>query len=213
MKKRLYITIILLLATILVAFGLPKPKYTSPDILGKLNVPYSLRNWRSEDASNTIKQQKDDKYNFISDIFARIYGTRYGDSLLFIILDAGNFHHPKVCFGSSGYKIKELEETQFTVPKGQFKAKTLLALKGDTGYVLVYWMVINKKKVNWTEQKIKQLWFSLLNRDREGLMMRLDIPVTDSNPKAAISIAQRFIADISREMSTEDQEHVFGIHD
>lgn len=208
--KRQYILIFLLLVTILVSFGLQKPKYVSPNILGKLDIPYSLIDWRSEDVSNAIKQQGDDRYNFISDIFARVYGTRAGKSLLFIILDAGNFHHPKVCFGSSGYKIEELEDTEFDIPLGTFKAKTILALKGDVGFVLVYWMVINGKEVNWTEQKIKQFWFSLLNKQKEGLMMRLDIPVTDGNPKDAISFGQSFIADISSEMSDEDQEYIFG---
>ena len=194
----------------MVSFCLEKPQYTSPDILGKLNIPYSLHDWRSEDGGNAINQQKDDKYNFISDIFARIYGTRYGNSLLFIILDAGNFHHPKVCFGSSGYTIKELEDTQLTTPKGEFKAKTLLALKGDEGYVLVYWIVIDKKRVDWTEQKIKQLWFSLLNKENEGLMMRLDIPVTDGDAQYAVSLAKKFIADISDKMSDEDLGYIFG---
>ncbi|MBU1086584.1 MAG: EpsI family protein [Candidatus Omnitrophica bacterium] len=211
--KRQYITIFLLLVTILICFGLPKPKYISPDILGKLNIPYSLSDWRSEDASDSINQRADDRYNFISDIFARVYGTRAGDSLLFIILDAGNFHHPKVCFGSSGYKIKELEDTRFDIPNGKFKAKTILALKGDAGFVLVYWMVINEKRVDWTEQKIKQLWFSLLNKEKQGLMMRLDIPVTEGNPKAAISLAQRFIKDISYKMSDKDQAYIFGRHE
>ena len=198
--------------TIFISFGLQKPKYISEDILGKLNIPYSLSDWRSEDASDSINQRADDRYNFISDIFARVYGIRDGDSLLFIILDAGNFHHPKVCFGSSGYKIKELEDTQFDIPNGKLKAKTLLALKGesDEGFVLVYWIVINKKQVDWTEQKMKQLWFSLLNKEKQGLMMRLDIPVTNGDPKAAISLAKRFIADISYEMSDEDMGYIFG---
>jgi len=211
--KRQYITIFLLLVTILICFGLPKPKYISPDILGKLNIPYSLNEWRSEDASDSINQRADDRYNFISDIFARVYGTRAGDSLLFIILDAGNFHHPKICFGSSGYKIKELEDTQFDISNGKFKAKTILALRDDVGFVLVYWMVINEKRVDWTEQKIKQFWFSLLNKEKQGLMMRLDIPVTDGNPTAAISLAQKFIADISYKMSVEDQAYIFGRHE
>ena len=116
MKTRIYITTFLLLATIMVSFGLPKPKYVSPNILGKLDIPYSLSDWRSEDAGQTINQQKgDDRYNFISEIFARIYGTNHRESLLFIVLDAGNFHHPKVCFGSSGYQIKELADKNNTV--------------------------------------------------------------------------------------------------
>jgi hypothetical protein len=98
-----------------------------------------------------------------------------------------------------------------TTPEGKFKAKTLLALKGDAGYVLVYWMVIDKRQVDWTQQKIKQFWSSLLNKEKEGLMMRMDIPVSaDNTEKAAVRLAQRFIADISDKMSDEDLGYVFG---
>ena len=213
MKTRIYIITFLLLVTIGASFGIPKTKYVSSDVLGGLNMPLSLRDWRSEDAGKTINEQKDDdRYNFISEIFARVYGTKYKESLLFIVLDAGNFHHPKVCFGSSGYKIKELPDTRLTTPKGNLKAKTLLALRGesDEGFVLVYWIVINSKQVDWTEQKIKQFWFSLLNQQKDGLMMRMDIPVVDGNADAAVKLAQKFIEDISDSMSDEDLGFVFG---
>ena len=177
-------------------------------------MPVSAGEWTSEDVGGDILDEGDDKYNFISDVFARIYGIPSGHSLLFIILDAGNFHHPKVCFGSSGYQIKELEDTRFDINDRAFMAKTILAEKSDEAYVLIYWMVIDGNRVNWAEQKIKEFFRALLNKRRTGLMMRLDIPldvpVSEGNAKAAIDFARVFISDIASEMSEQDRLYIFG---
>ena len=137
MKTRLYITILLLLATIVICFALPKPRYESPDILGMLDIPTSMRDWRSKDMAKELNLKQDDRYNFISEVFVRFYGNRYGESLLFLVVDAGNFHHPKVCFGSSGFTVQEMDDTELSTGNRTFKAKTLLARKGSSGFVVI----------------------------------------------------------------------------
>ena len=210
MKTRLYTTILLLLATILICFALPKPKYESTDIIGTLDIPETMRDWRSKDMARELNLEGDDRYKFISNVFARLYGNRYGESLLFLVLDAGNFHHPKVCFGSSGFKIRELDDTEFSAGDRAFKAKTLLATKGPGGFVVIYWMVINKQRVGWTEQKFQQLWYQLFNKEKIGVMGRLDIPVQGDNTQLAINLAQKFIRDLSRGVPDSDAEYMFG---
>ena len=210
MKTRLYITIALLIATIAAAFGLPKPKYESPDILGKLKIPHTMTDWRSVDFKDNANNKQDDRYNFISDIFARLYGTRYGESLLFLVLDAGNFHHPKVCFGSSGFRIDELEDKEFVLPDRKIKGKVLFTEKGDRGFLLVFWISINKKQVDWTEQKFLQLWYSLFNKEKVGLMMRLDIPTTEDRIDPSLKLAQEFLTDIYKDLPEEDRDYIFG---
>ena len=69
---------------------------------------------------------------------------------------------------------------------------------------------MSNKKVDWTEQKIRQFWFSLLNKEKTGLMVRMDIPVSEGNEEAAVRLAQRFIADLSDKMSDKDRGYVFG---
>lgn len=209
-KTRHYITIFLLLVTTAIAFALPKPKYESPDIIGMLDIPTSLRDWRSKDMARELNLEGDDRYKFISNVFARLYGNRYGENLLFLVLDAGNFHHPKVCFGSSGFKMEELEDTELTAGGRTFKAKTLLARKGSGGFVVIYWMVINKQRVGWTEQKFQQLWYQLFNKEKIGVMGRLDIPVEGDNAMLAINLAQKFIRDLSRSVPEDDAEYMFG---
>lgn len=210
MKFRLYTTIVLLLATIVVAFGLPKPKYESPDIIAALDIPTHLRGWRSKDVAKELNLRQDDRYAFISDIFARNYSTPFGENLLFLVLDAGNFHHPKVCFGSSGFKIEELDDTELAAGGRTFRAKTLLARKGSGGFIIIYWMVINKQRVGWTEQKFQQIWHQLFNKQKTGVMGRLDIPIQGNNTRLAVNLAQKFIRDLSRGIPEDDAEYMFG---
>jgi hypothetical protein len=86
MRSKLIITIFLLTAAITASFALPKHKYTSPDILSKLQIPMSTANWRGKDISDQLNA-KDLRYSFISRIFAREYVNRYGQNLTFLILE------------------------------------------------------------------------------------------------------------------------------
>ncbi|VAX35656.1 hypothetical protein MNBD_UNCLBAC01-1741 [hydrothermal vent metagenome] len=202
---------LILIATILICFLSPKQKYDSFNITSKLNIPHKLKDWRSANMSQQLNlEEKDDRYNFISSVFARLYGTRYQEKILFLILDAGNFHHPKVCFNSSGFTITELPDTELKTPNGIFKAKSILTLKNGEGFIVTYWIVINKKHVNWTEQKFKQLWFSLLNKKKVGLMMRIDIPTNEDNIEHAIKLSQKFIREMSVELSKKSVGYIFG---
>ena len=210
MKTRLYTTIILLLATIVVAFCLPKPRYQSPDIIGTLDIPETMRGWRSIDRSKELQLQKDDRYAFVSDVFAREYTTDYRENLLFLVLDAGNFHHPKVCFGSSGFKISELKDVELSANGRTFKAKALFAQKGTGGSVIIYWMVINKKQVSWSGQKFQQLWYQLFSKEKIGVMGRMDIPIESNNTQFALNLAQKFMRDISPTIPQDDAEYMFG---
>jgi len=217
MKQKKYIIknikplliILILFFTIIYCFLIPKPKYTSPNIIPQLNIPYKMPHWRGKDVAQDLNLE-DGRYNFISDIFARVYINRYRENLLLFILDAGNFHHPKVCIGSAGFKIKELSDIEIKTSKNKFKAHTLYAQKGTEGMLVIYWICIDKKMVNWTEQKIKQLWFSLFNKEKSGLMIRLDIPAREDNIENSLKLAKGFIEDLSWEISPDQSEYLFG---
>lgn len=204
------IVVIILLVTLAASYALPKVKYKSPDIVSTLEIPYRTGNWRGKDMSNRINQN-DLRYNFISKIFTRGYVNFYGEHLLLLILDAGNFHNPKVCFGSSGYKIKDLPDVELKLTNGKnIKAKAIFADKQNGGYVLIYWITINKKVVDWTQQKILQLWYSMFNKEKVGLMVRLDIPATESTIKEAIKNAQSFWDEASSQIPKEQADYLFG---
>ncbi len=209
-NTKFYIASLLIGVTIAYCFLVPKPKYQGVMILKELHVPTATINWRSEDFSQNIARAKDDRFNFLSEVFARVYGTSDGRSLLLLLLDAGNFHHPRLCYGGSGFKSQDLSETEIKTTRRSFKAKTFLARKGNEAFVVIYWMCINKERVDWTEQKFTQFWHSLFNKKQAGLMIRIDIPVGKMTADEAVVYGQNFISDLSAEMPADQAEWMFG---
>ncbi len=207
------ITSIALLIAIFICHHMPKFKYKGSNIIPKLHIPYTIKGWKSNDISREVNLKKDDRYNFIGDIFARHYFNSYGDNLLFLLIDAGNFHHPRVCFRSSGFNVKSLDDTELFVSGGKIMAKTLLAKRREKeNFVIIYWIVINKKQVDWTGQKFQEIIFSLLNKNKVGIMGRIDIPIADANDISyAKLLACDFIRDISYGLSKDDKAYIFGI--
>lgn len=208
-RAKLNITAVLLIISITVCFAVPKPKYTSLNILSKIQIPYTLKRWQGHDIAEKLNLQ-DYRYRFINNVFARVYLNKYGQTILLLILDAGNFHHPKVCFGSSGFKVKELNDVQFNLSGRKLKAHTLYAEKGKESFLLIYWININKKIVNWEEQKLKQLWFSLFNKKKSGLMIRLDIPTNGNNIESSLQLARDFLEDMTGCLPQESADYIFG---
>lgn len=208
LKQILVITIIGI--AMLIAFTLPKPKYQGLNILKQINIPANFGQWSGKDVSQNLNLN-DDRYKFISDIFARTYTNKEGASLLLLILDAGNFHNPKVCYGSSGYTIKELGDEIIKSAGRTFRATALYTQKPGEGYVLMYWLCIDKRITGWTDQKAKEFWASLIGKKKAGLMVRLDIPSSEQTTSGAIALGKRFISDLSKSLSAQDLEFIFGL--
>ncbi len=208
-RFRACLAAMILMITLSVCFGLPKPKYKGTDILGSVHIPTSLPLWRSIDMSGHLNLQQDDRYSFISGAFARVYGNPQGEKLLFLVLDARNFHHPKICFGRSGFQMKDLPDTEFNLPGRTLKAKTLFSKRGAESFVVIYWIVIDKVQADWNQQKFKQFWFSLWNKQKIGLMMRLDIPTDEEHLETSIQTAQQFISDIAENLHKEKLDLLF----
>ena len=208
--KRSITIIAILILGLAVNYGLPKAKYSSPKMLSKIEIPMRIYSWIGKDVSKELNLN-DQRYSFISDALARTYSNKYGGNLLLIILDAGNFHHPKVCFSGAGYTAREAEDIEFTVKSGlKFKAKAVFFEKRDASCLVIYWLCINKEVTNWTGQKIKELWYSIVGKKKTGLMVRLDIPVNRDNIKSAIKTAKEFVDDLSRNIPPDQSEYLFG---
>lgn len=206
---RMILTSVLMLGTMGTAFLLPKPEYSSLDILSELEIPYSFAGWRSRDVSEQLNL-KDDRYNFINDVFARLYQNRQGEQLLFLILDAGNFHNPKVCYTSSGFAVTDLGKSDFESQGGRFEATALDMQRQDGKIILFYWLNIDKKIVSWTGQKVTEFWASLSNRKKSGLMVRIEIPSRSMSAEEGLDLGRRFIADLSQHLDQEQREYLFG---
>lgn len=210
--SKFWIVIILLLSAIALSFAFPKAKYAGTGFISKLKIPYTISEWQGKDITKTLDLNvEDNQYKFISGALAYEYVNRDRKNLLFIILDAGNFHHPKVCYTSAGFTVKELKDAEFHILNSAFKTHTLYTEKGGEGFVSFYWISIDKKITHeWIEQKIKQLYFSLFNKKRVGLMMRIDIPVKKDNINDAIILAKQFVSDLSEALPPEEADYIFG---
>jgi len=192
----------------------PRAKYKGESVTsGILNaVPENIKSWRGDDISVMNNQGKGHVYNFISRVVARQYENKkvseYGVS--FILLDAGNFHYPKVCFEGGGFTSEELPEQTLIVGGKKLKVRLLLSKKKSGALLTVYWICIDKQIVRtWTEQKIKQLYYSLFNKDRVGLMIRVDVPLT-KNLKESFDIAEEFLNDLYDVVSLKYRDYIFS---
>ncbi|MCG8430629.1 MAG: EpsI family protein [Candidatus Omnitrophica bacterium] len=207
--KRPALLSLLLLITIAVSFLLPKPEYAGVNILKELRIPHAFAGWRSQDASWQLDMQ-DDRYNFITDAFLRLYQNRQGDQIMFLILDAGNFHNPKVCYTSSGFSVQELEDVESKTRHNTFKAQALYLEKEPDALTMLYWLCIDRKMVDWTGQKMIELWSSLMNRKKAGLMVRLEIHAGIKTREECIALGQDFIRTLQNYLTTEEKEYLFG---
>lgn len=214
-KVKFLIVIILLLSAIVLSFTLPKgTKYVGTNFISQLELPYIMTDWQGKDVSSNLNINLGaDVYDFLSEILAYQYVKKDGKSLLFILLDAGNFHYPNVCLNMSGFQVRELDKTELHASGRTFKAHTIYSekVRGNKKYLTLYWIVIDKEPVpNWVEQKVKQLYFSLFNKKRVGLMARLDIPIKEDNIEDGITLAKRFVSDLSQKLPPEQADYIFG---
>ena len=150
------------------------------------------------------------RFNFISEVVAKEFRSDLGERVLMLLIDAGNFHHPKVCFGGSGYTVHSVEDIEAKTPFGTMKAKALFMEKGRDSSLVVYWICINGKVVDWTRQKIDELWYTVFNKEKIGLMGRLDIPCRRETVGKASETARDLIKSLSHAMPAEDAVYLFG---
>ena len=211
-KTRFIIVIAIVLSTLIVSYAIPKPRYIGTGFISQLELPDSISEWHGKNVSSALELDFDKDWNkFISEVLVYQYANSEGNKLHFIILDAGNFHHPNVCFTAAGFKLKELEDTELNILDRTLKVHAVFTEKGQERSLSLYWIVIDKKLTHeWIEQKIKQLYFSLFNRQRIGLMVRIDISADENNVDAAKETAQKFITALSREIPAEKAGYLFG---
>ena len=205
---------VLALAVLLTALGpaflLPKPRYSGVGILEKLDIPAAMTGWLSSDLSGEINLM-DERYRFVSGAFAREYVNRYNESLFLIVLDAGNFHNPKVCFRMSGAVARELPGTVFAVKGRMVPARVVYTEARGRGTLIVYWMCVDGKLIDWAGQKFKELQYAFLNKKKAGLMVRMDIPVTADTVDLSLKLAGEFLRDLSNSLDDEQAGYLFGV--
>ncbi len=207
-QRHIYWPVVLIVLTMTAAFVLPKPKIERPDIVSKLTIPSVLAGWQSKDVSMQIELGQ--YITSRNQVFAREYVGPSERSLLLLILNAENFHHPKVCIGGAGYSALDMDDIQINLPGHTFKANAVYFKKNDDGFLTLYWICIDKKRTDWTKQKFIQLWYSLFNKQKTGLMVRIDVPASSDEIVSSVKIVQEFLALITPQIPPEQADYLFG---
>jgi len=208
-KKGLFITGVICIV-IAVAFGLPKVKYQSTDLLKEVSVPMQVGAWKGKDVDTGIKLM-DKNYNFINAIFLREYKHPSGRIVYLYLLDAGNFHNPKVCMTGAGYKTEDLPDTHYATAAGPgFDAPSVVFSKPGEKMVISYWIVINGKRVGWLEQKAMEMWCSLVGVRKSGLMVRTDTPMGSYGSASAVEATRDFVSLLNGSLGEKDRVYLFG---
>ncbi|GBE16484.1 hypothetical protein BMS3Abin15_00301 [bacterium BMS3Abin15] len=211
-NRKAYIVIFLLITAIIIIHTVPQVQYTGTNFISKIKFPEKFAEWKGRDISDVLDINLEEaQFNFINDAVAYNYIDSHGNNLIFIVLDAGNFHNPKVCFTSSGYELKDLEDTDIPLIDRTIKAHTLLTEKNGKSTLSFYWIVIDKNIADdWIEQKFKQLYFSILNKNMIGLMVRLDIPLQGRKVEDAIALGKQFYYDLQQSIEPQHVDYLFG---
>ncbi len=209
--RRGWVATSLLAATYGLTLLAPKAHYRgTPDLVSSMAVPRYADGWLGSDVSKKLNLQED-RFRFISRAFAREYTDPEGHSLLLLILDAGNFHHPKVCFSNSGFTVRDLPSTTIEAAGRTLRVDPLYADRRGEGFVVLYWMVINNQRVDWSRQKWLQLWYSLLNRQRAGYMVRVDVrTASEEEIPASMDRARHFILQTFSQIPEPIASHLTG---
>ena len=213
-KLNLIIVGLFLAGCIYVVYFLPTAKYAGKAITARVleSIPVNTHRWQGRDIEDIGDNMDGQIYNFISRILARQYtnSSNSEERLFLVALDAGNFHYPKVCFKGAGFSTEELPQRDITVAKNRIKAHLMLSSKEDEQLLSLYWICIDKKIVStWAQQKIKQLFYSLFNKKRVGLMVRVDIPVTEGIDKS-VETVEGFLKELYQAAPQEYRDYIFS---
>ena len=111
-KLNLVIAGLFLVFCVSVVYFLPRAKYTGKAITAKVleSIPINSQKWQGKETKDIGDNLEGEVYSFISRIFVRqyVYTANPEQYVFLVVLDAGNFHYPKVCFKGAGFDSEEL---------------------------------------------------------------------------------------------------------
>ena len=195
----------------------PKAKYQGKEVVLSVmeSVPDMFGRWRGKDVNVDIDEENP-IYNFLSRVFARSYRDLYlpEKGVFFMLLDAGNFHYPRICMQGAGVNPQELEPREINIKGRDIPVYLVFSEGEESSNLTVYWICIDKKVVRqWISQKVHQLFYSLFNNKSVGLMIRADITCSMDNIDEGVKYVEKFFSDMYRDLPEESREYIFGIGD
>jgi EpsI family protein len=209
-KAKSLIIIAIIFITILVSFYSPKIRYQSFDILEYINMPLSIGNWLGKELPNKDEEEKK-AFTYINKSKQYYFWKKDGSEIYFSLLNAENFHDPKVCYTGIGYKPRYEGTHKINLSKSTtLQFDTYLMLKKNNTLLTTYWMCINGKNVNWLELKLNKRIYALTNKESINVLTRIDVPTNPKNTEKALAVTKDFLRDLYRILDKNKSVYVFG---
>lgn len=210
MRYKPIIVMAVLTAAIIASFCFPKNRYQSMDIISYLELPLTIKNWSGKVIQNNDEELKS-KFTFINKSKQFIFSKKNGEKVYFSLLNAGNFHNPRTCYTAIGYKTRFIGTHVIKLAgKNTIKVKSYLMSRQTDNYLTIYWMCIDRKKVDWLGLKINELICSLSGRKSINLLTRIDVPTDPNRTEKALTTAENFIFDLSETLDKTKTAYIFG---
>ena len=134
-----------------------------------------------------------------------------GGEVFLSLLNAGNFHNPKICYTGIGYKPRyEGEYNIILGKKTALRFDSYLMLKKNNNLLTTYWMCIDGKRVNWMEQKVSELICSLTGKKTINILARIDVHTNPGNTDKALAVTKDFIRALYEKLDKNKTAYIFG---
>lgn len=183
--------------------------YQAAGIFQKLDLPRQIDGWNGQEVKQDL-QLGQGLFSYIGAYQMLKYKHQDGRIIFVTLMDAGNFHHPKLCFKGSGYVAQEHANTLLNLQHKTMSVETTFFKKPRENTLVIYWLTVNQHHVNWTEQKAWDLLFRLLGKKREGLIVRIDVLTGSQGVNQSIEAVKDFTRSLSEHVDENTRLYLFG---
>jgi len=209
------VSMAIILVAVCIVYFTPKAKHQSSrkEVLSVMgSIPDAFGRWRGRNIDVEIDREQP-VYNFLSKALSKFYYDLYlpDKGVFFVLLDAGNFHYPKICMMGGGMKTTDLPQRTIDVQGNKIPLYLILAEGEQSTSLITYWICIDKHLVTrWSEQKIRQLFYTMFNKKSTGFMIRADIICPDGDIDKGVQYVEKFFNDMYKDLPDETREYLFG---
>lgn len=123
--------------------------------------------------------------------------------------DATRAHRPEVCYPAQGFQVISSSSGVLNAASHAIPVRRLIAKMGARNEPITYWVVVGEEvAVTGTEQKLKQLGYSMRGVIPDGMLVR--VSSIDPNGQNGYALQQSFIAEMTSAIAPEWLPRVIG---
>jgi EpsI family protein len=207
-RRGFWIVTILLVVQIAAFYGIPTTEFVpSPPPLKAL-AP-TLENWRQVHESELDAETQ--QFLRADDTLNRTYVDGTGnDASLFVAFFKSQRagvtpHSPKVCLPGNGWTPEDSTRVMIDLPgREPLRVNRFVVSLGEQRKLVYYWyQTAHRVFADEYVSKIYLMLDGVRHRRSDEALIRIIVPVTAANPKAADDVAERFIRSIFQPLKTQ----------